>query len=401
MTAGVNTSVRAQTLCVVSHVMHYRTDTGLHAYEPYAREIEIWAELFERVIIAAPCRPQQPPAECKILKRNNITLHRLPENGGDTFIAKLRQIYLLPSIIRGIFNAMSGADAVHVRCPGNIGLLGVVLAPLTRKPRICKYAGQWNGYPGEPWTVLLQRMLLRSRWWNAPVTVYGEWPRQPRHIIPFFTSVLDAPRMDLACEASIRLLPLAEPRILFVGRLTKSKNVHVLLEALSVLRRENLTFSCDIAGDGPELHNLAKKTQEASLNGCIRLHGGLPFDAVLDLYKIADVLVLVSETEGWPKVIAEAMAHGLVCIGSRRGLIPHMLGDGRGILVDPGNVEQLADALAWFVRDPSGYVSMRKKAAAWAQRFTLESLRHELAGVIHDWWDGNPDPESRTGKAYL
>ena len=82
------------------------------------------------------------------------------------------------------------------------------------------------------------------------------------------------------------------------------------------------------------------------------------FDRVLDHYTQADVLVLTSETEGWPKVIAEGMAFGLVCIGSARGLVPQMLEHGRGIVIDPHDVKTLAGTIRQIAEAPESDVSV-------------------------------------------
>ncbi len=57
---------------------------------------------------------------------------------------------LLPPMIWQLIACLRRADAVHVRCPGNLGLLGVLIAPLFSRRLIAKYAGQWTGYPGKP-----------------------------------------------------------------------------------------------------------------------------------------------------------------------------------------------------------------------------------------------------------
>jgi hypothetical protein len=91
---------------------------------------------------------------------------------------------------------MAESNAIHVRCPGNLGLLGVILAPLFSDKLIAKYAGQWNAHKGERKILRLQRAILKSPWWKGPVTVYGEWENQPAHIIPFFTSMMSADQID-------------------------------------------------------------------------------------------------------------------------------------------------------------------------------------------------------------
>src|ERR1700736_3083594 len=70
-------------LAIVSHVVHYRWGGELFAYAPYAREIEIWADLFEDLLIAAPCRKTVPAGDCALLGRRNISIDPQPEVGGE------------------------------------------------------------------------------------------------------------------------------------------------------------------------------------------------------------------------------------------------------------------------------------------------------------------------------
>src|SRR6266436_3400205 len=141
--------------------------------------------------------------------------------------------------------------------------------------------------PLQPSTWRLQRALLRSRWWRGPVTVYGNWPDQPSHIVPFFTSVLSNEQLTRARAHAKK--PSNALHVLFVGRLTKSKNVDVLLEAMAGMKA-NVT--CTIVGEGSERTALATYARQLGLNGEIRFVGGASFEQVLDWYERSDVLVL-------------------------------------------------------------------------------------------------------------
>ncbi|MFL6200245.1 MAG: glycosyltransferase family 4 protein [Thermoanaerobaculia bacterium] len=366
-------------LCIVSHVVHYRHGGGIYAYAPYAREIEVWADLFSEVRIAAPCEEAPPPGDTAAIDRENVAMDPQPRAGGDSFGEKLKQIALLPLMVAAMAGALRKADAIHVRCPGNLGLLGAAMAPLFSRRLIAKYAGQWPDWNGEARTVRLQKALLRSRWWHGPVTVYGEWPGQPAHVVPFFTSVLDRGQVERARRAAASRKPADPPRVLFVGRLSRAKNVDVLLDALGGL-------PCTIVGDGPERAALESRAPQAAFAGAV------DFDRVLGFYETHDILVLASETEGWPKAIVEAMAFGLVCIGSDRGLIPQILGEGRGLVVPPRDVEALAAALR-RAADPEEAAAIRERAAPFGQRYSLEDLRKALRELMAKWWGPHPRRE--------
>lgn len=384
-------------LLVITSTTHYANSAALFATGPYVREIDIWAQLFGRVTVAAPCRHGEPPGDYLPYSSSQVSIHPVSETGGLGLTAKLKQLAMLPKLVLELSSAMRRADAIHVRCPGNLGLLGVLLAPFFSERRIAKYAMQWGGYPGEPWTYTLQRWLLRSRWWGAPVTVYGSRPGQPAHVISFFTSILDDPQMDRARRAARARTPLAgaHPHVLYVGRLTRFKNVDVLIQAVANLRDEGVLLTCSVIGDGPEGPALRQLAAASSAADSIRFVGAIPFNSVLDYYERADVLVLASGGEGWGKSIAEAMAFGLICIGSNRGPIPEMLGDGQGLVVTPRDVNGLAAHLRDIALNPAEFVAMRRAAARWGQRFTLSGLRDALRDVLEAQWDPKRPSTSR------
>lgn len=379
--------VKIRRLLIVSHVAHYEYEGGIFAYGPYTREIDIWAELFPEIIIAAPVQRRTPPGDAIAFQHHNISLAPQRETGGDTLLAKVTQLLATPGHFWRLARAMRSADAIHVRCPGNLGLLGCVLAPFFRKPRVAKYAGQWSEFEGEPLSWRFQKRLLRSRWWHAPVLVYGKWPHQPPHIVPFFTSVLDEAQMARARAAIRRDWAQRPLEVVFVGRLSAAKNVDILIRAVAALKREGEDLRLRIVGDGPLREECERLAASLGMAGRVIFEGAVPPSRVLDFYEQAHVLVLASQTEGWPKAIAEGMAFGLVCLGTDRGFVPKMLGEGRGLLIEPGNVAGLADALRWLIKHPDEAVKMSGSAAAWATGFTLERLREALRQQLLSSWD--------------
>jgi glycosyltransferase involved in cell wall biosynthesis len=386
-------------LLVVSDVIHHQSSGRLWAYGPYAREIDIWAELFSEVLIAAPCRNEAPGGVCLPFTRNNISIIPQMETGGDSLWAKAVQLLLLPWLVSGLIRAMRDAEAIHVRCPSNLGLLGIILAPHFSRYLVAKYAMDWSGYPGEPWTWRLQRWLLRSRYWSGPVTVYGGRPNQPPHVIPFFPALLTKKQLANArAVASNKKLGNAL-RILYVGRLTARKNVDALLSAIARLRDQGVPAQCVIVGEGPERFALEAQAADLGLIDCVKFAGGVPFEQVFGFYEHAEILALLSKAEGWPKVVTEGMAFGLICIGSDRGLMSTMLGEGRGVVVPPGDVEAITEAIRHIAVAPQEYESMRKLAAAWAQKYSLEGLREALRGLLTAQWGCPIDGPARSAEA--
>ena len=377
---------KIETLLIVSHVRHYQYEGEIYAYGPYAREVDVWADLFPQVQIAAPCRCEAPSSDCLPFRATNISVIAQKETGGESISEKLRQVIALPKLCFDLGRAMRSADAIHVRCPGNLGLLGSVLAPLFSRNLVAKYSNQWSRFPGEPWSWRFQRFLLQSRWWRGPVTVYAREDQARGHVVPFFTSILTADQMTQARRASNRPFASNKLRILYVGRLSRSKNVDTLLLALADLTKQGRAVECTVIGEGPFRSDLEELCASRGLGEIVQFTGGLPFDSVLGYLEKADVLVLVSETEGWPKAIAEAMAFGLICVGTNRGLVPELLADGRGFTVPPGDPEALVGVLRQIADNPRSFAEMRGRAARWGQQFSLELLAESLKQLLSRQW---------------
>jgi len=130
--------------------------------------------------------------------------------------------------------------------------------------------------------------------------------------------------------------PLRRNGILFVGRLTKQKNVPLLLKSLY-----GTDIRLNIVGEGNEralLENMAREN-----NICVEFLGKVSNEQVPELYNRYTVYVICSRYEGNPKTLLEAMACGCAVIGTDvpgiRGLIRH---EKNGLLVreDPGDLQK-------------------------------------------------------------
>jgi glycosyltransferase involved in cell wall biosynthesis len=373
-------------LLVVTSVPHHERAGHFYAYGPYAREIDIWADLFPEVVIAAPRLREPPPEDAIAFSRSNISIWPLPQTGGDTLGAKLLQALAVPGLSLNLMAAMRRADAIHVRCPGNLGLLGVFMAPLFSRHLVAKYAGQWNGYATEGWTNRLQRAVLRSSWWHGPVTVYGSWPNQPAHVVPFFTSMMTAVQVDRARQIAANKKIESPLRVLCSGALSPRKRVDAVIEAVALARGRGAAIELTILGDGPERARLEALAGSLGLRDTVRFVGALPFDLAMSWYTWAHCLVLAStHSEGWPKVVAEGMCHGLLCIAVDHGQLSTML-SGRGVLLKDGSAVELATTLERVVADPAGFAPLGQRAAEWARRYSLEGLREELGALLADRW---------------
>jgi glycosyltransferase involved in cell wall biosynthesis len=175
--------------------------------------------------------------------------------------------------------------------------------------------------------------------------------------------------------------------VLFSGVLEPRKRVDALIDAAAIAKARGIEFEMAIVGDGSQRRRLEEQSAKLGLDREIRFIGSMSFDQAMTWYSWANCLVLPSKgSEGWPKVVAEGMCHGLVCVAVRHGHVPSML-DGRGLLLETGSPTEIADALEYVSRCPEEIAELRQRAAAWARRFSLEGLYQSLAGLLEERWD--------------
>jgi len=129
-----------------------------------------------------------------------------------------------------------------------------------------------------------------------------------------------------------------------VGRLTKQKGFDYLIDAFSRVQDAVAGSFLLIVGDGEDRVMLEDRARGMGVGRRVTFTGSRT--DTLPLLGISDAFVLSSLWEGGPLVILEAMAAGLPVVSTRVGDVPSMVEDGKtGILVDPGDAGQLAEAM--------------------------------------------------------
>lgn len=145
-------------------------------------------------------------------------------------------------------------------------------------------------------------------------------------------------------------------RILSVGRLSREKNYPMLIEAARGLQNVEV----HLAGSGPEEKELEERARGAGVS--LILHGTVPQRELWELYRSADVFVLPSRSEGLPKVLLEAMASGVSCVGTAVPGIQDVLENERtGLLVESSS-EALRRGIARVLVSPELALSLARAA---------------------------------------
>jgi glycosyltransferase involved in cell wall biosynthesis len=142
------------------------------------------------------------------------------------------------------------------------------------------------------------------------------------------------------------------PVALYVGRLAPEKALPSLLEGFKRALREFPDALLVLAGDGPERSKLTSLAARLQITNNIRFLGRLAEKEVVTWLQRADVFALVSEFEGFPCALVEAMAAGLPSVVSRipgnTQLVEH---EKHGLLVKQGSVDSIGGALTRLFAD--------------------------------------------------
>lgn len=159
------------------------------------------------------------------------------------------------------------------------------------------------------------------------------------------------------------------PGAVFVGALDRVKGVDTLLDAWREVVARIPAARLTIVGDGPQSSVLRRRAKQLGVDASVTFTGAVPRPTVRSLIDGACVLVLPSRSEGFGRIIVEAMARGRPVIASDVGAIPELVDHGTtGLLVTPGDARELARATAALMTDNVALTRMSEAARSAAVR---------------------------------
>lgn len=178
-------------------------------------------------------------------------------------------------------------------------------------------------------------------------------------------------------------------RLLYAGRVTATKGVHTAIRALALLSRQTaaLPVTLDIVGGGDAAyeHELRAEVQDHGLLDRVHFRGGVPRAQMPSVLEEYDVLLLLSEwEEPFARIVLEAMAAGLVVIGTTTGgtgeiLIEHET----GLTFRAGDPEDLARQIQRLVDNPElrGQLARAGRRTV-EQSFTFKRMVDQLEHAL-------------------
>ncbi|KUJ63766.1 glycosyl transferase [Flavobacteriaceae bacterium CRH] len=366
---------------IITHVSHCQYDGQYFGYAPYVREINIWLEYVDELIVVGSSQKKSPTAIDIPYKHNAIDFRKIPDINFTNFKNNIISIFKSPIIFWKIFKAMKNADHIHLRCPGNIGLLGCLVQILfPNKNKTAKYAGNWDPNSKQPFSYRLQKRILNNTFLtrNMQVLVYGSWENQSKNIKSFFTATYSETEKENVLKSDLS----ATIEFIFVGSLVTGKNPLYAIQLIQKLIENGRNVILNLYGDGVEKNTLEAYIKENDLEKHVFLRGNQNQDVIKTAYQKSHFVILPSKSEGWPKAIAEGMFWECVPVATKVSCVPFMLDFGnRGILIEM-NLENDSVQIEKILNEENAFATKSKLAAKWSQTYTTEFFEDEIKKLL-------------------
>jgi len=313
----------------------------------------------------------------------------------------------------GLFSAMlvgGRVGIVHVHSASNASFwrksVFIGLARLAGKPVIFHLHG--GGFPAfyrraGPLRFLIEFILNQCA---EVVVLTDEWKAMIQQIARNGRISVIVNPAPLACLRIASDRRTERETVLFVGRLEPAKGVADLLAAVRRIEHRFPRLTLQLAGDG-DREWVAREARDLDLRSRVDYLGWISGESKHRAFACATVFVLPSYVEGLPVALVEAMAAGLPVVATRVGGIPSVVKSGEnGFIVEPGDIDALATALARILEDPRLQQRMGARSRAIIEsdfrperviaRIEAIYRRHGMESRIVD--KASPNPEKGWAK---
>lgn len=385
--------VAEMNLLVISHTPHYLLNGEISGWGSTVREIDQLATLFGEVVHLAPLHSESAPHSSLPYSQENIQFVAVKPAGGNRIIDKASILWRTPSWLAAMKREMLKADVIHIRCPAGISLVALLAQRLWGKGKPCwvKYAGNWKPLKREPLSYRFQRFWIGKNCHHGVATVNGDWVDQLDHILSFNNPSFSRSELYQARLTSVDKKISAPLELLFVGRVEIEKGVGRVIQIAAGLLQRGSDFHINIIGDGPNRKAYEQVASEHGLAGRIDFLGWKKRLEINDYYREAHLVLLPSSSsEGWPKVLSEAMAYGVVPLASTTSSIPLILSQAQtGQAIPADDIDSYVDAIISYTENHARWKIESTNGLAMADSFTYEHYLSDVKKLFNKTWNIN------------
>ncbi len=382
----------------------YRDRTGqLFADDLWQKDLLMHLEYLDHLMLASPCRQQEPPRDAKPLFADNSKLEIIELPLQKSF---LHFVIVMPVIAYRLCRAIRRAEIVHSGIAGWPIPMGWVVTPLTlvfRKPLvIIVESAPWRLPPGlatgwkRRFRAVMQELLGRWVLRNAELVICTQneyrqsllGRKQARgFVIPAsWIDEKDILSQDEANEIWEKKLSASNQRlkILFVGRLVAEKGILVLLEAMRQLNTESLPISLDILGEGVlrnECESAASRLRGiTAVNMLGTVPYGAPLFAVIQRY---DAVVVPSISDEQPRIVFDAYSQAVPVLASDTPGLRSCVNSGEeGLFAPPNDVSALSGLLRHAAEHRSELRRLGLQSLIYAHTMTHQEIHRQRATLL-------------------
>jgi hypothetical protein len=377
-------------LAVISHKVCWHSPRSASEFVTdggFPAQMAAIADLFSETVLVVPCQRKENLSGVSPIIGKNLKFRPLPKPKGTGFWRKLGMLGWFIANSKTVWNEIRNADAVHAPVPGDVGTVGMVFALVQRKPLFVRYCGNW----------LVQRTVAEKLWRrgmeyfaggrNVMLATGGANEPPSKHSPAvkwiFSTSLREK---DLPQVNPKRLENPAALKLIIVCRQEKRKGTELVIESLPQILKRLPQATLDVVGGGAELENFKELARNLGLENKVRFHGKVKPDDVLKLLQEADLFCYPTVSEGFPKVVLEALACGLPVLTTPVSVLPNLINQGGGRLLNQTSAAAVAEAVLEICENPEMYHQMSSSALQTARQYTLERWRDEINQTLCEAW---------------
>ena len=328
-----------------------------------------------RVIVPIIREPSHSGEVCFTSKK--VTIIPIRDIPGRGVVRKLLSIPWFGWYLPKFLKEARAAKGIHVPIPSDVGTFGIVISHVLRKPLFIRHCGNWfkqKTRMEKIWRWYMERFAGGCNLFLT--TGGGDMP--PAETNPniewIFSTTLTQNELN-ENKTNRNLNPKNKITLITISRQVETKGTGRVLQALSQLSKKYKNIQLLVVGDGPDLGNFKLLSRELGIEHIVEFLGKLNHTDVLHMLKRSDIFCYPTEaSEGFPKVVLEAISCGLPVITNPISVLPKLIGDTQsGIIMQKGTPDELARSITKIIEDPKLYLMYSHNACITAENYSLEA----------------------------
>jgi glycosyltransferase involved in cell wall biosynthesis len=381
-------------LLIFSHKICWESPdspTGWATDGGFAMHMDAIASKFEEVKIITAVEARRPIGEM-FFRAKNTSFEPLKEwvDPSNVMQVKLVAPFWLLRYSFTFIRLILRYDAVHIPLPSHIGLIGFLISLLLGKKIFVRHCGNWLA-PATFTERLIKWLMIKTGGGKRVYFATGGASTPPSAENETINWIFSSSMWESELQHKIPakdLDPHKPIKLIHVARQELEKGAMVVIEALPNLIEKYPQLHLTIVGFGLALPLLKKRVSELSLDSYVYFTGKLNHDGVLSSLSQSDIFCYpTTASEGFPKVVLEAMSLGLPIITNPISILAKLIPDtGSGLLMEESTSACFCSKLELILSDPKLYKTLSINGMKHASNYTLEGWANTIYDALNKSW---------------